>query len=137
LPALSATYILGSDSVTQLALHERTWGRYREMNYDENWRDLRSRIRLFWFVWLSGVPLIALVAAALDRILPKIANQTGVGLVIAWMVAFVAAGIYRQAFKCPRCGKWYFWTGLYHNPFARKCLHCGLRRWNPAANGSS
>jgi len=102
------------------------------MNYDEDWRDLRSRIRLFWFVWLSGVPLIALVAAALDRISPKIANQTGVGLVIAWMIAFVAAGIYRQAFKCPRCGKWYFWTGLYHKPVRTK-----MPRLRPATLESS
>jgi len=108
------------------------------MNYDANWRDLRTRIRLFWFAWLSG-PSMLLIVTVLHLIFPKLANwnRTGVGLIVMWMVTFVAAGIYRQAFRCPRCGKWYFSTWLYHNPYARKCLHCGLRRWTPTANSSN
>jgi uncharacterized membrane protein len=128
---------VSSRSVTHFGRFRSRISRHGEMSYDENWRDLRTRIRLFWFVWLSGVPLLAIIIAALERIFPKTADLAGVGLAIAWMVAFFVAGIYRQAFKCPRCGKRYFSRWLYHNPYARKCLHCGLRRWSPAVNDSN
>jgi len=35
--------------------------------------------------------------------------------------------------SCPRCGKPYHylvrWYGRWNNPFARRCVHCGLPKW--------
>jgi hypothetical protein len=33
-------------------------------------------------------------------------------------------------FRCPRCGKRFFTTLWYRNPFARKCVHCGLGKYS-------
>ena len=104
------------------------------MNYDESWRDLRARIRLFYGVWLGGMPVIMLVVIPLSRVFRNGALWAGGGLGILWVAGFSAAGIYRQLFNCPRCGKRFFWGPWWHNPYARKCLNCGLKRWGTAGD---
>ena len=46
---------------------------------------------------------------------------------------------------CPRCGELFFrkfddrpWRGAWqHNPFARRCMHCGLPKWAAVDPGPS
>ena len=48
-----------------------------------------------------------------------------------WFLFLLSAGAETGYFACPRCGKW-FSVGLFYRlgPFARKCAHCGLKRYS-------
>jgi hypothetical protein len=94
-------------------------------NYAAAWADLRWRIRLFWIVFLTYLPGVALIT----WLWPNLFEGLGFIVAIPWMIAFIIAGFYRHSFGCPRCGKWFFSTDWWQNPFSRKCLHCGLQRW--------
>ena len=56
------------------------------------------------------------------------------------MVLVAAIGYRKWNFACPRCGELFFrafdarpWRQDWrHNPFARRCLHCGLPKWAAA-----
>lgn len=64
-----------------------------------------------------GLPL-----SALTGIKPDYFGSRHAGFQHALSLAGVAL------FSCPRCHKWFFAT-WYRNPFARKCVHCGLPKW--------
>lgn len=49
---------------------------------------------------------------------------------LAWMISLVVTGNRAANFRCPRCGKHFFKTFWYYNSFARRCVHCGLRKWS-------
>jgi hypothetical protein len=106
---------------------------YLVMSYAEQWRDLHSRIRIFWFVVLGYAPGFGLIAFALHEMSPNLENRVLPWIAGAWMTAFLTAGVYRTAFRCPRCGGWYF-GGFFTNPYRQKCGHCGLRRWSDGSN---
>jgi len=42
--------------------------------------------------------------------------------------AFFVASWRLNRFKCPRCHEEFF-ANLIHNPFARRCVHCKLPKW--------
>ena len=106
------------------------------LNYDERWRDLRTRIRLFRSVWFSG--LIVLIVIIFSRLSLKLTDRGIFGVAIVWGITSVAAEIYQGTFKCPRCSKRYFWRSWYFlNLNTRKCLNCGLERWSIAVANSS
>jgi predicted RNA-binding Zn-ribbon protein involved in translation (DUF1610 family) len=48
---------------------------------------------------------------------------------ISWMVAIWIASYRSGSFRCPRCGEPFYYRGSYRNGFARRCLHCGLKKW--------
>ena len=58
-------------------------------------------------------------------------------VILVWFVAFAVVGYIKTNFTCPRCGELFFhkfdarpWRRSYqHNPFARRCMHCGLPKW--------
>ena len=58
--------------------------------------------------------------------------------IAVWMIAFAIVGYQKSNFACPRCGKPFFrrfddrpWRRSWvHNPFARRCMHCGLPKWS-------
>jgi len=85
-----------------------TNGKQLAINYDDQWRDLRKRGRLFWFVFLGWVPAELLILNTLDSISPGLGNRAFLWVGGLFMVAFFAAGIYRDRFRCPRCGEFYF-----------------------------
>ena len=45
------------------------------------------------------------------------------------MLAFIVASLRLTLFRCPRCHEWFFTTLMSHNPFARRCVHCKLPKW--------
>ena len=49
-----------------------------------------------------------------------------------WIIAAIVAGQPPVRWLCPRCGKPYFSSGLYHNGLTKKCVHCGLPKWKDA-----
>jgi hypothetical protein len=89
---------------------------------------------VFWVVFLSFLPGMALVSGPLG--VPPGGNaMLFVGL--AGMIAFSAIGYVKWNLRCPRCGELFFhkfddrpWRMSWrHNPFARRCMHCGLPKW--------
>ena len=107
------------------------------MNYDESWRNLRTRIRLFWIIWAGGIPVIMLVVIPLSHVFRNATLWVGGGLGVLWLGGFAVAGIYRSLFRCPRCGRRFFLGSRWLNPYARKCLNCGLKRWSSAVSDSN
>ena len=96
------------------------------------WRDLTKRRWLLWGLFLSYVPGVGLLCTVIGR---PLAALTGgdpcLWIGLCWLLAFMLAGIYLQRFRCPRCQEAFFQTRWWHNPFSRKCLHCGA--WPGAA----
>jgi len=97
------------------------------MNYEAKWNEYRRRRRLFFAIFLSYVPGVWLVAIP---VMYWFGSETPVYFIAgAWMIAFAVAGSRVSMFPCPRCGKWFFATWYFHNPLARRCVHCGLPKW--------
>jgi hypothetical protein len=107
------------------------------MNYEDQWRDLHRRIRLFWFVFLGGGVGVALSGIALDHLSPSLANYAVPWIGGGWLAAFAAAGVYRSTFRCPRCRNLFFlWGRGWNNPYSQKCAHCGVQRWSSGETAS-
>jgi hypothetical protein len=68
-----------------------------------------------------GLPLATLSGIKPDYFFFPIAGS--------WVLAFLIVGWRLNWFRCPRCRNRFFSTWWYHNPFARKCVHCGLPKW--------
>ena len=71
------------------------------MNYDDAWRDLHFRIRLFWLVFLGYMPGVLLIAFLLHEIFSGLDDRVIAWAAIPWMAAYGAAAIYRTWFRCP------------------------------------
>jgi hypothetical protein len=81
---------------------------------------------MFWIAYLIFLPGIFVILGAHDGI----GNRVFFWIGGAWLVSVVAADAYLSAFRCLRCTKRYFFKPWFNNPYARKCLHCGLRKWS-------
>jgi hypothetical protein len=81
---------------------------------------------MFWIAYLIFFPGIFVILGAPDGL----GHHTFFWIGGAWFVSVVVADSYLSAFRCPRCMKRYFLKPWFNNPYARKCLHCGLRRWS-------
>ena len=93
-------------------------------SYVDAWSDYRRRVRWFWGIWLGGFVLAALLIVALSRTpIFKVAFPI---IGAAWIASFIIAAIRIQWFRCPKCHEKFFSSFWYHNPYARKCVHCGL-----------
>jgi hypothetical protein len=51
----------------------------------------------------------------------------------AWIVAYLVAGVWLNRFRCPRCGKFYYWRLEWKGAVERaknwrNCHHCGLQQ---------
>lgn len=50
---------------------------------------------------------------------------------LAWIIAALVAVISnRPEFKCPRCNKPFYRRAAFYNGFTRKCLNCGLKKYD-------
>lgn len=97
------------------------------MSYESKWADYRKRRNLFGLIFITYVPCVLVIGTPLSQMLK---SETPYYIVaIAWMIAFAVSGWRLSYWKCPRCGNWFFAKWLYHNQFARKCMHCGLSKW--------
>jgi len=92
------------------------------------WEDYRRRRRWFYGVWLGGFLVIALLLSILSKL--RLDNLAFYILGPGWIIAFILAACRVQSFRCPRCQQRFFATSWYYNSFARRCVHCGLRKWS-------
>ena len=112
---------------------ERDRAAQDDASHADAWRRYRRWRWAFWLLFLLYLPALALTFRALgprggDAIFP---------IALVWMIAFSVAGYRVSNFTCPQCGELFFrkfdarsWRQSWaYNPFARKCMHCGLRKW--------
>ena len=103
--------------------------------YSQEWAELRKLRRRIFRVAIAGAAIAALVAVT-GAAHGTVATALGVTLFVAWVAVlmrfFLVVGEYSY-WSCPRCGKPFHydirWFGRWNNPFARRCLHCGLPKW--------
>jgi hypothetical protein len=106
-----------------------------DADYSEQWRDLRRRRFIAWLWFFGYVPGAAIIFAIVFSLiylsgLPRDWIDGAFYIIAgAWMVGAYLAGHRAMAFLCPRCHQPFFYTWWYFNSFARKCVHCGLRKW--------
>ena len=104
--------------------------------YSAAWRRYRRWSLAFWLAFLLYLPGLAFLSHALGW-----TRGDGAPVLIAafvWIVASAAIGYVKSNFRCPRCGELFFrkfddrsWRRDWqHNPFARRCMHCGLAKWS-------
>jgi hypothetical protein len=96
-----------------------------DSNYSDAWRDLRRRRLVLLLVWLAYIP-VELAALRISTLAGVKFNYIGPSIAVLWMVLLGIAGLRVATFPCPHCGEWFFAKWWFHNPFARKCVHCGL-----------
>ena len=104
--------------------------------YTLAWREYRSRARLAWLLFLGYMPGVGLIWSLIGATVGWDSTPGGVArtiVALSWMVALGIAGNRAARFRCPRCGRPFFSATLYHNSFARRCVHCGLPKWASAA----
>jgi hypothetical protein len=96
-------------------------------DYTAAWTDHRNRCRWCFGISLGGLAFISVVfiLSPFEAI-----REVEVGILIPiWFVASIVAAFRASWFTCPRCGQRFFATWWYHNGFARRCVHCRLRKW--------
>ncbi len=99
------------------------------------WQEYRKRRDLALFAFLGYVPFVFVIAVVAQRLFDS--TTPGFIAALGWMVFFVVASNRCLRFRCPRCGTWFFAKWWYHNSFARRCVHCGLRKYaSPASDHS-
>jgi hypothetical protein len=102
--------------------HAAAWRRYRRVSW------------AFWILFVFFLPGMA----AINRAFGSAGGGAPVLIAApAWMIAFSVIGYQKSNFRCPRCGELFFrkfddraWRKVWvYNPFARRCMHCGLPKW--------
>ena len=94
------------------------------------WTDYRRRRLQFYSAWLGGPVLISLLAFIKERMTPQILSFVFSALGLLWMTTFAVTALRFQRFRCPQCDKLFFGTRRHVNPWARRCIHCGLPKWS-------
>ena len=97
-----------------------------DRSYVIAWRRYRTWARLRWVSLLGYVPFVAAAAfigkrAGFPAAVPF--------MVAAWFLFLAVAVVGAGCFACPRCRRRFFQAWRWGNPFASRCLHCGLPKW--------
>lgn len=72
-----------------------------------SWAEHRVRASLFWTALAAG-PLLLAVVTLKHSWLVRL-GLSGLGwLLLGWLLAVLAAGLYWQRFHCPRCAKTFY-----------------------------
>ena len=95
-------------------------------HYDAQWKDFRKRLMLMLCLFLGALPGTYLIAHALGWVLKVKWDNLFPGVFVAWGIVYLGSIIHWVAFRCPRFHKRFGQKGLFANPFAYQCLHCGL-----------
>ncbi|MFA6563372.1 MAG: hypothetical protein WCV00_15800 [Verrucomicrobiia bacterium] len=94
---------------------------------NSSWQNYRRRRLWFFVILLTYVPGTSVIGYLLSRLF---GSDIPVYVVAGvWMVAFVAAANYMDLFPCPKCQRPFFRSFWFHNPLARRCVHCGHPKW--------
>jgi len=102
----------------------------------QEWRQLRRVQRRLSIAGLEAVAV--LFFAFLSTLAPRnISKPLVFALLILWIWILIRLlKVYSQFtyWLCPKCGQPFHytvgWLGRVNNPFARRCVHCGLPKWS-------
>jgi predicted RNA-binding Zn-ribbon protein involved in translation (DUF1610 family) len=96
--------------------------------YAFGWNEYRRLRRNVLLVWLGYVPVVGCFAMVCQWLFHSFVPAfIGAGAYMLWFLLVTAQ--YGQ-FSCPRCGESFAVKGMLRlGPLARKCMHCGLRKW--------
>jgi hypothetical protein len=99
-------------------------------HYAEAWQDRRRRMVVFKTVQISFFPMI-LVLWYLSSIHPEWRRL--ILAIPAWFITYMAAGVWLNRFRCPRCGQLYYWRAQLKGSMQRQrkwrdCRYCGLQQ---------
>ncbi|HEY2381329.1 MAG TPA: hypothetical protein VGK48_09130 [Terriglobia bacterium] len=103
--------------------------------YSQEWRRYRRWSRAFWLLFFFYLPAMDLAGHAIGPL--RRGGPLIFGAALLWMGSLIAVGYPKINFRCPRCRELFFrkfddrpWRMSWqHNPFARRCMHCGLPKW--------
>jgi hypothetical protein len=98
-----------------------------QTDYTSRWEDYRKRRLWFFGAWLGGLLIAYVLGISLTALLHSELPFPVMGGV--WMLSFIVTSLRLSYFRCPRCNEWFFSTFFSHNPFASRCVHCGLPKW--------
>jgi hypothetical protein len=97
-------------------------------HYAAAWKDRKRRMLVFKAVQFSFLFMIAVF-----WYLSSSHAYVGSPLLViaAWFVAYIVAGTWLNLFRCPRCGKLYYWRFELRGSMERQkrwrdCRYCGL-----------
>ena len=100
-----------------------------EIATDDPWAEYRKRRRNYWLAFVALGPLW-FVFGPLG--VPVFAYGVCCVLILGGL------SIRSMMCPCPRCGEPYRGGNLlFGNPYAWKCVNCGLRRWEPTESKES
>ncbi len=91
------------------------------------WGEYRKRRNVALFAFIGYVPIVFAIALLSIRLFSTFTPAFVVAF--AWMAFVLIASNLVARFRCPRCGKPFFAQWWYYNSFARRCVHCGLRKY--------
>jgi hypothetical protein len=103
--------------------------------YQAEWDELRRLRRRI--IVIAASCLAALLIIDVLPSLPRVWNKVfGLAIFVTWIVLLITF-FYRvhqyHLWSCPRCGRPFHFKqyrlGRISNPFARRCLNCGLPKW--------
>jgi|ERR1035441_1744215 hypothetical protein len=94
---------------------------------NDAWGGFRRVRNIVWLAFLGYVPIVAFIAFVSVRLFSTLTPAFIAAF--AWMGFFLIAGNLFIRFPCPRCGKPFFSKWWYYNSFARRCVHCGLKKY--------
>lgn len=103
-----------------------------EAHYAAAWQDRRVRFFVFKAVQFSLFGLMLLLFV-LTRKNPYLPSRMVLSVFAAWFIAYIAAGVWLNRFRCPRCGKLYYWRVQLKGSTQRQkrwrdCHYCGLQQ---------
>lgn len=97
--------------------------------YAAAWRDRKRRfityiiaLNSFWLLVIFGF-----LSQANSRF--DLPGRTLILAFAAWFVGQMAAGVWLNRFRCPRCGNLFYWKWNWKREKTRgwrRCRHCGL-----------
>ncbi|HEV2424495.1 MAG TPA: hypothetical protein VGZ29_06685 [Terriglobia bacterium] len=96
-------------------------------SYRQQWAEYKRRRNTLVLLLLGYIPAVIAVLGA-SRLLFRSMSPAYAAAVL-FMIPPVIAGIRFNNWPCPQCGKSFHSTGWTYNSFARKCLHCGLKKY--------
>jgi predicted RNA-binding Zn-ribbon protein involved in translation (DUF1610 family) len=99
--------------------------------YAAAWNDRRRRYVAFRASWVLLPILVVLAVLSFQgQRLSRLQVLLRIGLAL---IPYVAVGIWVDRFRCPRCGKLYYWS-IERKKYVQKlrtwrdCRHCGLQQ---------